>query len=104
MEAYTRAELLMSVDPIWSVCERSMYAFEKCKIEKGEDPEACIRFSIAVAGCTQKIMADIVKDCNKELMDASRCMEENNMRSLKCEKERTELSQCFRIKSFDKYQ
>ncbi|EFA74905.1 putative NADH dehydrogenase [Heterostelium album PN500] len=104
MEQYTRAELLMSVDPIWSICERSMYAFEKCKIEKGDDPEVCLRYAIAVSGCTQKIMQELTKECKQELDKAVHCLEENNMRSVKCDKERVDLSQCFKLKSFEKFQ
>ncbi|GAM19239.1 hypothetical protein SAMD00019534_024140 [Acytostelium subglobosum LB1] len=103
MEQYTRAELLVSSDSIWSVCDQSVHAFEKCKIEKGDEPEACIRYAIAVAGCTQKIMRELTQDCRKELDDAVFCIEENNMRSVNCNKEMTSLTNCFSTKSFDKF-
>eukprot|EP01132_Coremiostelium_polycephalum_P011231 gene11231-13759_t len=54
METYTRAELLSSRDSIWSICDTVTIAFEKCKMEKGQDPKACLAYSTAVMGCSQK--------------------------------------------------
>ncbi|EGG23677.1 putative NADH dehydrogenase [Cavenderia fasciculata] len=102
MEPYSRAELIVSVDSIWSVCERTMYAFEKCKIDNGNDPQACLKYSVSVAGCTQKIMREITKTCKPELDKAVHCVEENNMRTLKCTKETEELFKCFKTNSFEK--
>ncbi|GAM18163.1 hypothetical protein SAMD00019534_013380 [Acytostelium subglobosum LB1] len=91
----------MSVDSIWTVCERSMYSYEMCRIEKPESE--CLRFAAAVSGCTQRVMEELMIDCSSELNDAVRCMDTNGS-TKKCDKERIELTNCFKVKSFDKFQ
>ncbi|KYR00231.1 putative NADH dehydrogenase [Tieghemostelium lacteum] len=103
-QRYTRGELITARDSLWTVCGESMLAFEKCKMEKGDDPEACLQFSIAVMGCSSKIMRDLTSKCGEYLKAGSSCLNENNMRSLECDKEKLKLDECFTSKVLPKYQ
>ncbi|KAF2074384.1 hypothetical protein CYY_004318 [Polysphondylium violaceum] len=103
MEQYTRAELVSSRESLWAICGAAFQAYENCKLEKGDDPEACLKKSIAVTGCTQKIMKDIVALCNPELKESATCCEENNMRTLKCPNEEKALENCFENNVLPKY-
>ncbi|KAK5580933.1 hypothetical protein RB653_000960 [Dictyostelium firmibasis] len=95
MESYTRAELVASREGLWTVCQNVFDVFEKCKMEKGNDPERCLRESTAVLGCAQKVMRQVVKNCEKQLDNTVKCVEENNMRTLACQNEEKELQDCF---------
>ncbi|EAL65052.1 hypothetical protein DDB_G0284799 [Dictyostelium discoideum AX4] len=95
MESFTRAELVAQRDGVWAVCGEVFEAYEKCRMEKGSDPELCLRESTAVVGCSQKVMREIVKNCQKELNESVKCIEENNMRTIPCEEENKAFNECF---------
>ncbi|KAN0015144.1 hypothetical protein ACTFIU_001467 [Dictyostelium citrinum] len=95
MESFTRAELLSSIDNLWSVCGNTFDAFEKCRMEKGSDPSLCLRESTAVMGCSQKVMREIINNCQPEMEKTVTCIEENNMRTLCCDAEKKEFNECF---------
>ncbi|KAN0047867.1 hypothetical protein ACTA71_002254 [Dictyostelium dimigraforme] len=95
MESYTRTELVASKESIWTICAGAFEAFEKCKMEKGNNPEVCLRESTAVLGCSQKVMRQLVKSCQPELDKSVKCIEENNMRTIPCEQILNEYNECF---------
>ncbi|EGC39686.1 hypothetical protein DICPUDRAFT_147508 [Dictyostelium purpureum] len=99
----TSVEYLVSREPLWKVCEPVYEAFEKCKMENGDDPEKCLNRSTAVVGCATKVMREISSKCKSELDAAVKNCENNNNRTIGNEKEEAALTSCFDSKVFPKF-